>query len=361
LKGKTLLSPTYQQADRSVAEQHCGRKFELPGEELTLLRRYVDWMGDDRLMLAVHDLKPAQVEQLKQSLAAPEKYFNLEGERRFGNVNILIPRLTRYFSIFPAELAEFKPLEEEIRHFRHIRVELKNICALKDKIDKVANYEKPRVTITELLKMVERGELSADKAVEEVQAYQHGSAAEEFTPPGGVTLHIKYVAEHYYLPLLVAEDEKIDYIQHVIRVSSEVKFIQKLEDSLRGEKDPFTGWDWWMFSRMDETLDGVVLPYYDPKQNRIRDFHPDFVFWMQKGDDYRIVFVDPKGFQNTDYQYKIDGYRELFEDTQTGGLKVFKYGSKRVTVVLAMFTSDAGQLSEGYRKYWIDRIKQIAG
>lgn len=359
LDGKTVLVPTYRPAKQALFDQRDGRKFELHPAEQANLQHYVDWMGDDRLLLAVHDLQPAQVERIRHSLAKPDEYFNPAAERRFGNVNILIPRLTRYFSTIPQEFAAFKPLEEEIRHFRHIRVELKDIESLCEKIDKVANYEKPEFTMAELFQKVALGELSADKAAEAAHAYQHGSAAEEFTPPGGITLHIKHVAEHYYLPLLVAEDEKIDYIQHVIRVASERKFIEKLEAALKDGDDPFKAYDWWLFSRTDESLDSVGLPYYDPKQNRIRDFHPDFVFWMQKGDDYRIVFIDPKGIQNVDYQYKVDGYRELFEDANTGALKVFQYGSKQVRVELYLFTADAGQVSEGYRKYWIDRVEKI--
>lgn len=360
LKDKSLLIPTYRKSERSLIEQHRARKFELPADELALLQRYVDWLGDDRLLLAIHDLQPSQVERLRHSLAVPDDYFNSQAERRFGNINVLIPRLTTYFSIVPSEVADFKPLADEIQHFKHIRVELKDVTALKDKIDKVANYQKPRATVDELFMMVERGEITAADAIGEAQAYQHGSAEEEFTPPGGVTLWIKYVAEHYYLPLLMAADEKIDYIQHVIHVTSEVNFVKKLEAAISGEENPFAGWDWWMFSRTDETLDRLVLPYYDPKQNRIRDFHPDFVFWLQKGEDYRIVFVDPKGFQNTDYQYKIDGYRELFEDPENGGVKVFKYGSKRVTVQLFLFTANASMLPEGYKKYWIDQIEKLA-
>lgn len=81
---------------------------------------------------------------------------------------------------------------------------------------------------------------------------------------------------------------------------------------LKEADNGFKEYDWWLFSRTDETLGRVILPYYDPTQNRIRDFHPDFVFWLVKGKAYTILFVDPKGMKIGDYQYKIDGYAEHF-------------------------------------------------
>jgi len=53
------------------------------------------------------------------------------------------------------------------------------------------------------------------------------STEETFTPPRGATLKIKNIAAHYYVPLLLSEEEKIDYIRHIIHVPSEVTFINQ--------------------------------------------------------------------------------------------------------------------------------------
>ena len=67
---------------------------------------------------------------------------------------------------------------------------------------------------------------------------------------------------------------------------------------------------------MDESLDEVYIPYYNPKVNRITNFYPDFIFWLKKGKEYVIVFVIPKGIEHiSGWTYKIDnGYKQLFED-----------------------------------------------
>jgi len=102
-------------------------------------------------------------------------------------------------------------------------------------------------------------------------------------------------------------------------------------------------------------LDKVYIPYYEPKTNRIAHFKPDFIFWLKKGQHYFIVFVDPKGIEHTDYQRKVDGYCAVFwEDRKP---RVFDYKGQRVTVHLFLYTDDVGNLPDGYRDFWFDRIE----
>ncbi|MHB8280302.1 MAG: hypothetical protein ACYDIA_22010 [Candidatus Humimicrobiaceae bacterium] len=46
---------------------------------------------------------------------------------------------------------------------------------------------------------------------------------------------IKYLANHYYLPVVVSEKEKVDYLNHIIDVESEIKFIEQFEEYLKKE------------------------------------------------------------------------------------------------------------------------------
>ena len=91
----------------------------------------------------------------------------------------------------------------------------------------------------------------------------------------------------------------------------------------------------------------------------MRDFHPDFIFWLKRWNDYFILFVDPKGMKNTDYEYKIDGYKELFLDRATGVWRVTPYDGLNVHVVLAMHTIDANQASHAYKDFWYDHPRDI--
>jgi hypothetical protein len=131
-------------------------------------------------------------------------------------------------------------------------------------------------------------------------------------------LKIKYIPNHYYLPVIVSETEKIDYLNHIINVDSEVRFIEQLEDYLAKPDNIFSQFDWWMFSKLDQTLDEVFIPYYNHKENRIDNYHPDFIFWLQKGNNYLVLFVDPHGTVYSDINKKIDYYSEIFEIQDKG-------------------------------------------
>ena len=101
IAGRALLVPTYRLAQQSLVEQRAPRKFELPADELKLLQDYMAYLGDERLVLAHHDLMPRQIGYVQKSIAEPETYFNTSGGRKFGHVNVLLPRLTRYLDTVP--------------------------------------------------------------------------------------------------------------------------------------------------------------------------------------------------------------------------------------------------------------------
>ena len=91
----------------------------------------------------------------------------------------------------------------------------------------------------------------------------------------------------------------------------------------------------------------------------MREFHPDFIFWLKRWNDYFILFVDPKGMQNTDYQYKIDGHKEIFVDRATDAFRVFNHKGVNVRVALAMHTTDANRAPQEYKDFWFDKPQGI--
>src|SRR5699024_3691517 len=141
-------------------------------------------------------------------------------------------------------------------------------------------------------------------------------------------IRIKYIPEHYYLPIITSENSKVDYITHIIKENSEYEFINDLESYIRFNKvDIDDKYEWWMFSKIDETIDKIYIPYYDEKKNKYRQFKPDFIFWLKEKETgvYKILFVDPKSTSFSDVNYKIRGYKRFFE-----GKEEYKYKDKIV-------------------------------
>ncbi|MEW6408582.1 MAG: restriction endonuclease subunit R, partial [Nitrospirota bacterium] len=167
------------------------------------------------------------------------------------------------------------------------------------------------------------------------------------------------ITNHYYVPMILTDEEKIDYITHIIKTQSEVKFVSDLEDYLSGNGNKFNEFDWWFFSKLDETLDEVYIPYYHPDSNRISKFNPDFIFWLKKGDNYSIVFIDPKGIKHTDYMHKVDGYKMIFEEDNSKPRK-FEFKDLMGRVYTFLRADDINRLpQDGYRNYWFDNIDRV--
>lgn len=342
-----LLVPTYKLAEQPLVKNKEIVKFELSENDFNLLKKFLEFIPDDRILLMRYTTEPWKLQLLRESLE-DKNNFKIGG-KSFKNVDLLIQRYFDYFNIIPEEFKGLKELEEEIRHFKNIKVHLRDITELQNKIDAVKDYP---YKLRELESLY--GEISPQKYIEKIQSLKK---QEEFKHEHK-KIKIKYVTNHYYIPLIFSEDEKIDYIQHIIKTQSEVRFIEDLEKYLEEKDNKFQEFDWWMFSKLDETLDEVYIPYYNPNVNQISRFYPDFIFWLEKGDNYFIVFVDPKGTEYTNAYRKIDGYKELFED-KNGKVKNFSYNGKKVKIKLFLRSQDVSKALDEYKYYWFDNIQNM--
>lgn len=241
--------------------------------------------------------------------------------------------------------------ESDIVHFRHIEVNLtqSETSNLQRKIKSVNNFGK--YSQDQILKLVtENGKINFAKAAE----LQGGNkSVDTFSSNDGQALNIAKLAEHYYLPILYAEDDKIDFITHIIKENSEIAFIKALIAFLNSDKS--SEYDW-MFSKLDESVDKIFIPYSEGAN--CRSFYPDFIFWQKSktSDDYKITFVDPKGTQNSSYQFKVDGFKKLFFENGAPKTFVFENGEKtfKITVDLKLVKASEAPIPDGYKEWWID-------
>ncbi len=110
-------------------------------------------------------------------------------------------------------------------------------------------------------------------------------------------------------------------------------------------------YDFWAFSKIDEHLDNLFIPYIGENATE-RRFFPDFIFWLQKGGTQIICFIDPKGTEHTSGLRKADVYK-LFKD------KVFSSKNDpnfKIKVVLK-FYGNKDRVPDNYRHYWIKKGK----
>jgi len=319
IESNPLLIPKYKLSERQVFEEEI--RFGIAEKDFGLLREYNSFIEDDRILVANYDIEPKIVKffrnSLGESLENSKYYKNFEVGRK--NIDIVLKDLFRFWSIKFEEFKEFSELRDEIKHFEKVIIE-------------EAKFE------------------GFNKILE---AFKNTKMSLPFED-----LELKYIINHYYLPLIVSNDEKVDYIKHIIKTKSEVDFIEKLENYLAKENNKFNEFDWWIFSKIDESLDEVYIPYYDYEDNTLKKFKPDFIFWLRRGDNYFIVFVDPKSTKFTSYQNKIDGYKKIFEEENK--TRKFEYKNFSCYVYCFLNTDDVDKVEKhSYKDYWFENFENL--
>ncbi|MBU4228234.1 DEAD/DEAH box helicase family protein, partial [bacterium] len=351
VKEHKLLVPIYKEAKYSLMKKRELTSFEINEQELEILKKYIEFIQDDRVFLMRYNSDPEEIKILKESMNNPDRF--KESKKSFKNIDILIQRIFNYFSIKPQELKNLKELDEEIKHYKNIKVYLEDINEIQNKIEKVKSFPDRVNDLRE-----QYGKIPQEEFTEKVKNIK----CEEDYEKDRRKIKIKYVAHHYYIPLIWSEtnstEEKISYISHIIKTPSEVRFIEHLENYLATEDNKFKKFDWWMFSKLDESLDEVYIPYYNPNENKISNFNPDFIFWLQKGKKYFIVFVDPKGIEHSGWADKLNGYKNLFE----GKFKEINYNGFKVGVKLFFISRDASTVRQRFpehAQYWFSNIGKM--
>jgi hypothetical protein len=251
--------------------------------------------------------------------------------------------------------------ENDIVHFKQMSVDKPYAEEIQKRVEQVlfAKSPKGRGEAEKVWKEVEQMELDLSEKAQAVNRLMHERGLSD-RQTYSEDLVLEYLANHYYLPTVYSKGKRLDYIRHIIDTQSEFRFIELLRDYVKKPDCALRRLDWWMFSKLDQYLDTPFVPYYDPSQNRIARFIPDFIFWGQKGRRYTILFLDPKGMENLDWERKVDGYRRLFEDAD-GVTRRFSYDELEVAVKLRLFTKDRSKCPQGgsYKDFWVDQVKTL--
>lgn len=257
--------------------------------------------------------------------------FTIEENVKFNDVLLIFNKLLLMLNNKEKVLNGFKILNDEILHFEKIKVTKDEKVFILKEIEKVKNYVelKTENDTEKILKTAMEGNLVKKSNYKE--------------------LEIEYIAEHFYYPLIKGT-ESVDYISNIIKVQSEVNFVNKLNEFLQNQKE--LGVDWWFFSKITENVDLMGIPYLS-SELRYRGYFPDFIFWMRKGTDYRIVYVDPKGTSNTGFMEKVEGFSKIFAD------HTYIKDNLNIKVELYFYNEVNPFAYSQYNVYWTDDIEDI--
>ncbi|HRS54130.1 MAG TPA: DEAD/DEAH box helicase family protein [Bacteroidales bacterium] len=361
VKDKQLLIPIYKDSEKIIIEQTNIVKFIIHPDDYQLVKDYFNYI-EEKICLIKYNCDLRVLKKIKYSFNnKTNDYFSINNEEtKINNPELLLIRVFKHFINKNKEFDTFKELEEEIIHFKRINITVDKLNSLKEKIEKV---KKLKDIEKELDQKFDAGLISKEKYKNKIKEIGNDLVKEaEVTYSSNEKLKIKFLANHYYFPVALAEYEKVDFIKHIIKHKSEVDFIKELEKHLQKEDNFFKQFDWWYFSKIDETLDEIYIPYYQAKTNRIEKFKPDYIFWLKKENDYTILFVDPKGTEHTDGYRKIDGYSNIFEIKEQQKRKEPKhiqYDKCNIKIKLLLKTNDIAKVLKNYEYYWFNEFSDL--
>ncbi len=331
-----LFVPCYRKEPTSILKLPENASFKMSEKNFKDLKECFNLMSEKHFILKHEIYDPKDYEQLKKMIQ--KEHFKKVSTWHYKDLDYMISEIKG--KLYPNQKVpkdEFNALDnEKIVHFKRIKVKADKQEELIKTIQEVKEHA-PLDKETLRIKIAQ-GEIDPYDAEKHKQD-------KTFKVDGAELLKLK---EHYYTPLIKAKD--CDWLKHVVKVKSEIDFLQELQDQ-ETTKTLQENYDFWAFSKIDEHLDNLFIPYIGEHATE-RKFFPDFIFWLQKGDTQIICFIDPKGITYADYEHKADAYK-LFKN------KIFNPKNNphfKIKVVLK-FYGDKDRVPEDYRDYWIKKGK----
>ena len=327
---RILFIPVYKQHKISADRINSKKAFKLSDKNKKDLKIYMRNLAPQIFALR-HNFYNKKEYDLLVQMASKDDAFFIDKNTHYKSLDTLIEKLKNRLYIKQSTVDTFKALNDEIVHFKKIKVR-------EDKKEEFVKtifqaIEMQNLTDEEVSQKAKEDGISLKKAIELYQATDISFCDAKF----------QKMLNHYYNPVISGKD--LDWIRNIISEESEVVFLEKLTEIC---KDIDEKYDWWMFSKLNQYYDkDIYIPYIEDGEQK--PFHPDFIFWLQKGNKQTIIFIDPKGDRFGDYQHKIDGYNEVFLN------KTFDVENIKIDVKLALVRITNTTVGKEYEHYWFSK------
>ncbi len=325
-----LFVPCYRKEPTSILKLPENASFKMSEKNFKDLKEYFHLMSEKHFILKHEIYDPKDYALLKDLIQTA--HFKKVSTWHYKDLDYMISEIKG--KLYPNQKVpkdEFNALDnEKIVHFKRVKVRADKKEKLIQTIQEVKEYAP-----------LDKETLRTKIAQGEIDPYDTEKHKQDRTFKVGDAELLK-LKEHYYTPLIKAKN--CDWLKHVVKVKSESDFLEEL---LKITETLQENYDFWAFSKIDEHLDNLFIPYIDNGATE-RKFFPDFIFWLQKGGAQIICFIDPKGTKIAEYEHKADAY-QLFKD------KIFNPKDDpnfKIKVVLK-FYGNKDDVGERYRDDWI--------
>jgi superfamily II DNA or RNA helicase len=347
LKSKERLIPIFKKTDKRIKEPYSIAK-----KEYEILKEYIE---NNLKLIPIYTYNQVKFRDIIYSKILDHQ--NIEDNPMFEKgaaesqlpVIEILKDITGYFNKKQKEFDKFEIENGEIKHFSRISANIE-----KEYVEDIENKLKKSLKSREnYIKAVNNYSELDESILSEIK----DNMGQKIKINGANLIINSSFLNHYYNPIIYSSEKKIiEYFKNIITVESEIKFLEKLNEELEKDNNIFEELDWWGFSKVQEREDDIYIPYFDRQDNKgYRKFYPDFIFWLRKDNEYKIIFVDPKSINigTGNAKDKIDGYKKHLEYID------FKYNGQQVKNNLYLFNQKKPANFEDFKNYWSNDFEEI--
>ena len=326
---KTLFIPTYKLHKINANKINNKNSFKLSSKNREDLKIYVNNLGKELFALKHKFFNKSECDLFFEMVNKNNAFF-IDENIHYKSLDILIEKLKNRLYVKQSKVDSFKALNDEIIHFKKIKVREDKKEEFSEKIKETIDLK--YLSENELKEKIFNNEINID----DIQKYRKTFIEFE-------DAKFQKILNHYYNPVISGED--LNWIKNIISEESEVVFLEELTKIC---SDIDKRYDWWMFSKLNQYHDkNIFIPYTEDGEEK--PFYPDFIFWLQKGNKQTILFIDPKGNKHTAYEHKIDGYEDIFLNKSFNEFKI------EINVKLALMKTTNDSVGKKYEHYWYSK------
>lgn len=275
----------------------------------------------------------------------------------FSHPSKVILSIDTHFRSSPKKFKRFRQIEDkDITHFTKIKTSIDDAEFKMLESQILTRIEKRYPTEEELDAALERNEISVKEYKAQLSLFNaEKEGTQKFKLP---RLDWNFLKEHYYNPVLLADRTNKEFYQHIIDQDSEVVFFKNLVTYAKQTKpNNLQQYDWWYFSKLVQNVDEISIPYFNTEKGEFANFFPDFVFWLKKGNEYYIKFIDPKGRKLglNETRFKAKGFEDIFINNGPD----LKFNKKNVNVQLVLYNPEGTVYFDELRGYFHSDFESI--
>ena len=248
-----------------VSQKISSAKFNISKESLSCFDKFF-YSYKKMLAIIVFGLSNDEYDLIDMVLKNKNDFFQINQDFNYKDYKNLVYKIKTHFVKRKKYVSDIRLVQDEdILHYKNISYVISQginrIEELKKYIDSVLNVDNEEM----LTKLLSENQISIQEFTNRIKKL---SVAQNSSFNNDIQAY--NIAQHYYIPLIIALNDKVDYLKHIINEESEINFIKQFAEYIY------------------EKVKNIEI---------FRDFHEDFFYMFEMKEQNNIKDKDSNDFE----------------------------------------------------------------